>query len=42
MDELVNVVMLVVPVRLSCRERDLVHLEHGDLRVQAIGGVSGD
>lgn len=42
MHELVDVVVLVVSVRLASTEGDFVHLEHGNLHVQAIGCGAGD
>lgn len=42
MDELVDVVVLVVTVCLARRQGHLVHLEHGHLHVQTIGGLTCD
>lgn len=42
MSELVNVMVLVVAMRFAGAQSHLVHLEHGHLHVQAIGGVPGN
>ena len=42
MDELVDVVVLVVTVRLSSGQGHLVHLEHGHLHVETVRGGSRD